>query len=107
VDKYKKAIRENVCEICVDSNEKGFCTMDGEEVCAVQLYLPKIVEIVHNLDTENMEEYYKLMKDQICANCNSLDGKGACYLRDDVNCSIDRYYMIIVDTIKKVDAGLI
>lgn len=37
------AIREKVCSICVDSDEKGNYEMTKEECCEVELYLDRIV----------------------------------------------------------------
>ena len=102
MDKYLKAIKLNVCSICVDSNERGGCTLTEKESCAVELYLPQIVEIVHNSENENIGEIYLKLKDQICGHCRS-DETGNCFLREDSNCSLDRYFHLIVETIKKED----
>lgn len=56
MDKYLKALKQNVCSICVDSNEKGGCTLNEKESCAVELYLPKIVEVVHSDENEDIKE---------------------------------------------------
>jgi hypothetical protein len=49
MNKYLAAIHENVCTICVDSSEEGNCLLTDNEVCAVEKYLPEIVEIVHTV----------------------------------------------------------
>lgn len=106
MDKYLKDIKQNVCAICVDSNEKGGCTLNEKETCAVELYLPQIVEIVHNADSENFQELQNKLRETICVECRTQEG-GNCYLREDANCSLDRYFHLIVDTIQKVDARFI
>ncbi|MCF8240467.1 MAG: hypothetical protein K9J16_03705 [Melioribacteraceae bacterium] len=107
MEKYIKAIRDNICAICVDSEEETGCTLNEKETCAVELYLPEILEIVHNTDSEYMDDYYKKLKNTICVNCRGKDNGENCYLREDANCSLDRYFSLIVETIKKVDAGKI
>jgi hypothetical protein len=107
MDKYLKAIKQNVCAICVDSTEKGNCTLAKHETCAVELYLPVIIDIVHSVDSEDISESHSKVKEQICHNCRAQDDKGNCYLHEDANCSLDRYFSLIVDTIKRVDKGLI
>ncbi len=106
MQKYIKAIKENVCAICVDSNEKGNCTLSSKEICAVQLYLPQVVDIIHNSGTDDMQIYKEKVHEAICINCKSEEG-GICHLRDDVNCSLDRYFRFIVETIQNVDEGII
>lgn len=103
MDKYLKALRTHVCSVCVDSSEGGKCTLTDEEMCAVELYLPQIVDIVHDLDSDDMLDYYNELKEKICTDCRTRDGKGFCHLKDDVNCSLDRYFPHIVETIHKVD----
>ncbi len=105
MDKYLSAIKENICSICVDSTEKGNCTLNEKEVCAVQYFLPQIVDVVHSLDSEYLDDYYNELKDNVCKECRAAESEGNCYLREDSNCSLDRYFSLIVETIKKVDAG--
>ncbi len=103
MDKYLKAIKQNICSICVDSNENGSCLLTDKEKCAVELYLSQIVEIVRKSENKNVQEIHKQLNDLICVNCMN-DENGNCYLRNDANCSLDRYFPLIVETIQK--AGL-
>ena len=106
MDKYLKAIKQNVCSICVDSTVKGNCSLAKHETCAVEFYLPVIVDIVHSIDSENITEYHSKVAREICLNCRAQDVDGNCYLHEEANCSLDRYFSIIVETIKKIDADL-
>ncbi|MFA7228244.1 MAG: hypothetical protein WC061_04350 [Melioribacteraceae bacterium] len=106
MDKYLKALKQNVCSICVDSNAKGGCTLNEKESCAVELFLPQIIEVVHSTDSEDIKELQIKLRDTVCAKCRAQEG-GDCYLREDANCSLDRYFSLIVETIQKVDAGSI
>lgn len=107
MQKYIKAIKDNVCAICVDSNEKGNCTLSSKETCAVQLYLPQVVDIIHNSGTDDIQIYKEKVHETICSKCKTEDKDGVCYLREDVNCSLDRYFRFIVETIQNVDEGII
>jgi len=107
MQKYIKAIKDNVCAICVDSNDKGNCTLSNKEVCAVQLYLPQVVDIIHNSGTDDIQIYKEKVHQTICSNCKTVDEGGFCHLREDVNCSLDRYFRFIVETIQNVDEGII
>ena len=103
--KYYEAIRKNVCEICCDADGKGNCTLSKGEICAIENYLPKIIELVHKLNSDTYEEHFILLREEICSHCKTSDADGKCYLREDVNCSLDRYFPIIIETIRKVDSG--
>ena len=102
MDKYLKAIKQNVCSICADSNELGSCTLTNKESCAVELYLPQIVELINNSGSSDIHLLHKQLKDTVCTSCRN-DENGNCFLRDDANCSLDRYFSLIVETIQKAN----
>lgn len=105
MEKYFNVIRESVCSICADSNEDGECELTNKETCAIKIYLPQIIDVVHKVDSEYFDDYYKKLKNTVCKECNGKDEKGNCSLRDDANCSLDRYFNIIVESVKKVDSA--
>ncbi len=104
MNKYIQAIRENICSICVDSDENGVCTLSNKEICAVEHHFPKMIDVINNNETESTDELIVLLREQVCAECNSQNTEGNCNLRDDANCSLDRYFPIIAETIRKVDS---
>jgi hypothetical protein len=104
MDKYLKALKQNVCSICVDSNSRGGCTLNEKESCAVELFLPRIIDVIHNSGTEDLKELQIKLRETVCVQCRAQEG-GDCYLREDANCSLDRYFSLIAETILKVDAG--
>ncbi len=107
MEKYIRAIRDHVCSICVDSNEDGNCTLTEKETCAVQYFLAEIVSVIHSGNPDNLQECYDKLKNTVCINCKAQTNDGHCYLREDSNCSLDRYFMLIVEIVQKVDAGKI
>ncbi len=106
MDKYLKALKQNVCAICVDSNEKGGCTLNEKESCAVELFLPQIIHVVHNTGSDDLKELHNKLRETVCIECRAQEN-GNCYLREDANCSLDRYFSLIAETIQKVDEGII
>lgn len=99
--KYLRAIKENLCSICVDSNKNGVCTLSESEICAVEQFLPEIVQIVQSED--EYDKQYELLKNSICKNCRNDDESDNCNLSENANCSLDRYFPQIVEIIQKVD----
>lgn len=107
MNKYRVALKQHVCTICCDSNEKGRCTLNDKEVCAVELYTDEIVEVVHQNADKTYDEIRQALRDSICAKCKTRNKNGYCYLKEDANCSLDRYFSVIIDIITKVDLGKI
>jgi hypothetical protein len=104
MNKYKTALKKHVCTICCDSDEKGRCTLNENEVCAIDLYSDEIVDIIHQNNEKPFEEIQKVLRNKICSKCKT-GSKDCCNLREDANCSLDRYFYLIVDIVNKVDLG--
>ncbi len=103
MEKYMEAIRQNVCSICADSNDDGECMLTDNEICAIKNFLPEILDVVKKRDSDDFDQYYKDLKRTVCTNCKARSEEGKCYLREDANCSLERYFSIIVDTVKAID----
>lgn len=103
MQKYIDAVKESICSICVDSKEDGDCKLSENEVCAVEKHLPDLVKLVNETDIEYYDKYYELLREKICGSCRSGSTGKNCYLRDDANCALDRYFPLIVETIRKVE----
>ncbi|HPN37804.1 MAG TPA: hypothetical protein PL041_05330 [Melioribacteraceae bacterium] len=102
---YKNALKKHVCTICCDSDIKGRCTLNEEEHCAIELYTDEIVDVIHKNNDKPFEEIQQALRNTICAKCKTRSEDGCCYLREDANCSLDRYFYLIVDIVNKVDLG--
>ena len=100
MDKYLKAVKQNICSICVDSTERGSCTLTNKEICAVELYLPRLIQVITSSFSDDKNEIQARLRNIICDGCRN-ECNGNCYLRNDANCSLDRYFPLIVETIQK------
>jgi hypothetical protein len=96
-----EAIRDKVCSICVDSTDDGLCSLRNDEICAIEFHYKKLVELVERIDSENIRDYSGEMKKILCAECYLTDGEEKCTLRDDANCALERYFPLIVQTIRE------
>jgi len=46
IQDYVRAIRENVCSVCLEQALDGSCALRGGTQCALDSYLPQIVEVI-------------------------------------------------------------
>ncbi len=102
MQKYINAIRENICSICADSSETGDCLLSNDEFCAIEVHLNKIIEIVLNNPVAEESDLFNLLKDEICKNCAPKNSKGQCVVKADSNCTLDKYFAVIIRTIRKL-----
>ncbi len=104
MDKYLQALKEKICSICVDSDEKGNCKMTNDECCAIEVFIDKIVNVVLSIESENINDYVNALHQKICIECRGQAEH--CKLREDVNCSLDRYFPLIVEIIRETSKSV-
>lgn len=105
--KYFNALKENICCLCIDSDELGNCTLTDDENCAIHLFLADIVSVAQESDIDDAENFKRALNEKICISCKAAENENYCYLREDANCALDRYFPTILETIQKVDMGII
>ena len=102
-ERYCEAIRKRVCQHCVDLGEEGRCTLTGDQKCGVELYLEKIIYVVHSTQSSYLSDYVNALRKHICAFCKNQNPDGTCKLRSEVDCGLDRYFALVVEAIEEVD----
>ncbi|HEY7700366.1 MAG TPA: hypothetical protein VIE88_18205 [Vicinamibacteria bacterium] len=101
IDVFREALKERVCGICFDRNDDGTCGLPEGRVCALEAHLPEIVKAVESVHSFDLTPYVEGIRAQVCPNC-SQDEHGRCVFRDNFDCSVDNFLMIVVDTIEDV-----
>jgi hypothetical protein len=102
VDEYWKAVQEKVCAKCIDSDGSGACRLSGIEACALRQHFPRIVDTVLTVHSERIDPYIDALRSNICAECTHQSPDGKCSLRSDLDCGLDRYFPLIVETIERL-----
>ncbi len=99
---YWQAMQRHVCTKCVDGDGKGNCRLDPSITCALEQYLPLVVEAVTRVDSREVSDYIVELRGIVCAQCQHQSVNGRCILRSEVDCSLDRYFPLVVEAIEKV-----
>ncbi len=100
---YMRAIKKRVCAVCEEQTTEGTCGLPLGAVCPIELYLPKIVDVVHGVSSINMKDYVEALRNSVCASCPNQNPDGACLFRSKADCGLNRYFSLVVDAIEEVD----
>ena len=100
---YLEAIRLKVCSVCLDSRDDRTCGLSGR-VCAIEKHLPRLVEVLSEIDSPRMDDYVAAIRAQVCASCDQQDDSGRCDLRAQAACALDAYLSLVVDAVEEVNA---
>jgi hypothetical protein len=103
MDPYLQAIQAKVCPVCIDRNMDGGCSLSETRTCAVEMYLPQIINAVRQVKSRKVEDYVEKLREEVCSSCRYESPDGKCKLRVDLNCGLDRYFPIVVQAIESID----
>lgn len=109
MQEYLDAIRSRVCTVCMDAVMHGDrfvrCGLPAGRKCPVEVYLPKVIDVVESVDSWLFEDYINLLRERVCAVCKNGEGD-FCALRLQADCPLDRYFMLVAEAIEEVQMRL-
>ena len=97
---YIDAIRSHVCAVCQTPGAHSFCGVSDAEICAIERFMPQIVEIATRQKGKSLDEHMTALREQICSVCRD-NGDLHCTVRDAQLCSLDRYFVLIIEAIEQ------
>lgn len=98
---YLDAIRRHVCAVCQTPGAHSFCGVSDAGTCAVERFLPQIVEVATSVSSDKIDDYVSALRDTVCRVCRP-DGEQLCSVRDSHICGLDRYFVLILEAIEQV-----
>ena len=104
MEQYWGAIQDRVCRKCIDGDGLGNCRLALDQSCAVQEFLPQIVQSVLSIRSDRYDDYVDALRKNVCAQCQEQSHEGICLRRNSVECALDRYYGLILQVIENVKA---
>jgi nucleotide-binding universal stress UspA family protein len=105
-DRYLQEIRQRVCAKCIDRTASGLCVTSTYDSCAINRYLPEIIDIVLTTPGDNLADYLAELRQRVCSVCGHQSPDGYCDMREDVECALDRYFPLVVEAIQEVKHAL-
>ncbi|MBI5474090.1 MAG: hypothetical protein HY961_17280 [Ignavibacteriae bacterium] len=100
-DEYWQAIQERVCAKCLEGDGKGNCRLAPDGYCALKTNFHKVVEVVNSVYSHSIVPYEEALRKHVCDNCRFQSLSGACAMRTEVECALDRYFPLIVEVIEE------
>lgn len=103
IQDYENAIRARVCAVCIDRSSDGTCAVTNhpELTCVLETMLPRVIEAIRKNPNANAQELDLALREIVCKECRE-DERGYCKLREEVQCALDRYFPLVVQTVEGV-----
>lgn len=100
LDRMDRRLRERICPSCVRFTSVGTCSLPEDRPCTLFTNLPEVVSLVQGTHSGKIAPYVDELRGKVCAACHFEDEHGSCPCRADVDCALDTYYPLIVETIE-------
>jgi hypothetical protein len=102
VEQYWNAVEEQICLKCADGDGAGNCLMPAGSGCELLEYFPLIVGVVNDVYSAKIEDYIWRLRREVCAQCASVQPDSRCHRRDDVDCTLNRFYPLVIGAIESI-----
>lgn len=101
MDRYLNAIKEVVCTHCIDSDSEGNCRIGGGKECTLSSKFDRIIETIQQTKSDRIDDYVGALRRNVCRECE-YGSVAQCGERDAVECPLDRYFPLIVNTVEAI-----
>jgi len=101
LEDLEKILRSRVCSVCSDRLEDGSCGLEDPEDCALFRMLPATARAIQSVDSDNVADYVRAIRENVCVVCRDALPDGSCETRDQVRCALDAYLILIVGAIEE------
>jgi|SRR5208283_3097394 len=101
INNYWERVQADVCANCIDRNGDGKCGLTGDVECGLKHHFSNVVDSVLSVQSEELGPYVAALREKVCASCDSQSKDGECHLRTSIDCGLDRYLPMIIESIEK------
>lgn len=96
LEPYLAAIREHVCRRCTERPPGGPPCLPLGKRCGIEINLEQLVNVVHGVDSQAMDEYIDSFHHEVCEQC-AVRPTSHC------PCALDSLLLLAVEAIEAVD----
>ncbi len=94
-------IRNRVCGVCTGRTANGECGLEQPSSCALFRLFPQVAEAVQSVKSDDINPYVEAIRRKVCSICSDQAGDGSCETRQQVQCALDAYLLLVVDAIEE------
>jgi hypothetical protein len=94
-------VRNRICKVCTSRTIHGDCGLENPASCALFQLFPQVAMAIQSVDSIDIQEYVDAIRRQVCAVCADQDAAGRCETRQQVQCALDAYLLLVVDAIEE------
>ncbi len=97
----EELVRDRICAVCSDRKMDGTCGLEEPGKCALFRLFPQVAEAIQSTHSDRIDDYLDAIRRNVCTVCNQMESDGSCGLRQEVQCALDAYLLLVVEAIEE------
>lgn len=94
-------VRNRICKVCTSRTVNGDCGLEEPSSCALFSLFPQVAQAIQSVHSEDIHDYIQAIRQQVCSVCLDQAADGSCETRQQVQCALDAYLLLVVDAIEE------
>ena len=94
-------VRNRICSACTERTGDGGCGLEQPSNCALFQLLPRVAKAIQSVNSDDIGLYIDAIRRDVCSVCQEQALDGTCETRQQVNCALDAYLVLVVETIEE------
>ena len=97
----EELVRNRICTVCSDRKTDGTCGLEDPGTCALFRLFPQVAQAIQSTHSDRMDDYLDAIRRNVCSICNQRESDNSCGLRQEVQCALDAYLLLVVEAIEE------
>jgi hypothetical protein len=94
-------VRNRICNVCTSRTGGGECGLEEPSSCALFRLFPQVAQAIQSVRSDDIHQYIEAIRRNVCPVCRDRASDGSCETRQQVQCSLDAYLLLVVDAIEE------
>jgi hypothetical protein len=94
-------VRNRICSVCTERTVDGQCGLEEPSSCALFRLFPQVAQAIQSVKSDDIQQYIDAIRRNVCAVCADQARDGSCETRQQVQCALDAYLLLVVDAIEE------
>jgi len=97
----EELVRSRICGVCSERKTDATCGLEDPGECALFRLFPEVAAAIQNTHSDNLEDYINAIRQNVCTVCTAQESDASCGLRQQVQCALDAYLLLVVEVIEE------
>jgi hypothetical protein len=94
-------VRKRICGVCTSRALSGDCGLEEPSSCALFQLFPQVAKAIQSVKSDDIQLYIDAIRRNVCSVCTGAAENGSCETRQQVQCALDAYLLLVVDAIEE------